>query len=71
MEKYFLQVLKFVIFWLGSLSASAGKTKNSCHSALILPNQGSWAMNKPGGVQISFLSGVGNAVILYFSWIFG
>ena len=57
---------KINVFLVGSLSASAEKTH---HSALILPNKGSWVMNRCGRVQSLFLCGAGNAGILCFSCI--
>ena len=33
-----------MLFWMGSLSASAGESKNLHHSALILPNHWFWVM---------------------------
>ena len=70
MEKYFLWVLKFVYFWLGSLSASTRESGNLHHSALILPNHWSLVTNKSGGVQIFFLLGAENAGISCFLRIF-
>ena len=65
-KKYFLSVKKFVLFWLCLLSASTEKTGNLHHSALVLPNQGSWVMKKSGGVQILFLSSTGNVLFMDF-----